>query len=96
MPSLNGPRLAIILLSVSGAMGTLSSRLMAQTTDTQCALTVPSSQACRYADSGSVAVLSCSEGESQSGVTASAGPNQNDWVHAWMRKVDEARASQPL
>ena len=92
-------RLAVILLSTSGAMVTLSPRLMAQTTDTQCSSNVPSSQACGYADSGSVAVSSGSEGESQSqsqtGATASPGSNQDDWVHRWMRTVDKARASQP-
>jgi hypothetical protein len=88
-------RLAIILLSASGVVVALSTRLMAQTTDTQCASNVPSSQACGCADSGAVKILSGSEGQSQSAATASAGPNQNDWVHAWMRKVDEARASQP-
>jgi hypothetical protein len=92
-------RLAVILLSASGAMVTLSPRLMAQTTDTQCSSNVHSSQACGYADSGSVAVSSGSEGESQSqsqsGATASPGSNQDDWVHRWMRTVDKARASQP-
>jgi hypothetical protein len=92
-------RMAIILLSASGAMVTLSPRLKAQTTATQCASNVPSSQACGYADSGSVAVSSGSEGESQSqnqsGATASPGSNQDDWVHRWMRTVDKARASQP-
>jgi len=88
-------RLAIILLSASGAMSTLSQRIMAQTTETQCASDVPGSQPCGYADTGSVAISSGSKGESQNGSTASAGSNQNDWVHAWMRKVDEARASPP-
>src|SRR5216684_2470895 len=84
-------RLAIILLLASGAMFTQSPRIMAQTTETQCASSVPGSQAYGYADTGSVAISSGSESEA----TASAGSNQNDWVHAWMRKVDEARASQP-
>src|SRR5712671_4586268 len=90
-------RLTIILLLASGVMFTLSPRTLAQTTETQCASDVPGSQACGYADTGSVAISSGSEGDSQSqsGATASAGSNQNDWVHAWMRKVDEARASQP-
>ncbi len=84
-------RLAIILLLASGAMFTQSPRIMAQTAETQCASSVPGSQAYGYADTGSVAISSGSESEA----TASAGSNQNDWVHAWMRKVDEARASQP-
>lgn len=88
-------RLAIILLSASGAMVTLSPRLLAQTTDTQCASNAPSSQACGYADLDSVAVSSGSEGQSQSGTTASLGSNKGNWVHHWMRTVDKARASQP-
>jgi hypothetical protein len=78
-------------------MVTLSPRLMAQKTDTQCVSDVPSSQACGCADSGPVAALSGNEGQSQSqsAATAIGGANQNDWVHAWLRKVDEARASQP-
>ena len=92
-------RLAIILLSASGAIVTISPRLMAQTTDTQWASKVPSSQTCGCADSDSVAVSSGSEGESQSqsqsGATASLGPNQGNWVHRWIRTVDKARASQP-
>jgi hypothetical protein len=58
---------------------------MAQTADTQCASNVPSSQVCGYANAGSVAISSESGADS----------NQTDWVHAWMRKVDQARASQP-
>jgi hypothetical protein len=71
-------RLSIILLLGSGAF-TQSPRVIAQTAD---------------ADAGSVAISGGSEGDSQSGSNASAGSNQNDWVHAWMRKTDEARASQ--
>src|SRR5260370_12387464 len=88
-------RLAIVRVVASGAMFTVWQRIMAQTTETQCASDVPDSQPCGYADTGSVAISSGSKGESQNGSTASAGSNQNDWVHAWMRKVDEARASQP-
>src|ERR1700675_5004591 len=73
-------RLAIILLLVSWETFTQSPLVMAQTAD---------------ADAGSAAILSGSEGDSQSGSNASAESNQNDWVHAWMRKADEARASQP-
>src|SRR6266852_9120122 len=80
-------RLAIILLLASGAMFAQSPRIMAQTAETQWASDVPGSQACGYADTGSVTISSGSEGERQSGSTASAGSNQNDWVHAWMRKV---------
>jgi hypothetical protein len=73
-------RLAIIVLLVSWETFTQSLLVMAQTAD---------------ADAGSAAILSGSEGDSQSGSNASARSNQNDWVHAWMRKADEARASQP-
>jgi hypothetical protein len=88
-------RLAIILLLGSWETFTQSPRIMAQTTERLCASDAPGPQGCGYADAGSVATLSGSEGDSQSGSNASAGSNQNDWVHAWMRKADEARASQP-
>jgi hypothetical protein len=32
---------------------------------------------------------------SQNDTNCSSSCQQNDWVHAWMRKVDKARASQP-
>jgi hypothetical protein len=86
--------LAIIFLLGSGEVFTQSPRVMAQTAERR-ASDVPGPQGCGYADAGSVAILSGSEGDSQSGSNASAGSNQNDWVHAWMRKADEARASQP-
>src|SRR5437660_11122863 len=79
-------RLAIILLSASGAMSTLSQRIMAQTTETQCASDVPGSQPCGYADTGSVAISSGSKGESQDGSTASAGSNQNEIGRASCRE----------
>jgi hypothetical protein len=85
-------RLVNILFLASGGMFALSSRMMAQTSDTPSASSDPSSvQASEHADTGSVA----SSRESQSGTTTSSGSNQNDWVHRWMRTVDEARASQP-
>jgi hypothetical protein len=86
-------RAASVLFLASGAMCTGSPQIMAQTADTQCASHANSSlQACACADPGSVTSLS----ESGSGAaTTSAGSNQNDWVHAWLRKVDEARATQP-
>jgi hypothetical protein len=87
-------RLASILFLASGAMFTLSPRIMAQTTDTPCASNVTSSiQDCGSANTGSAALSSASE--SENGTTASAGSNENDWVHRWMRTVDKARASQP-
>src|SRR5260370_17134239 len=46
-------RLAIILLSASGAMSTLSQRIMAQTTETQSASSVPGSQPYGYAATAS-------------------------------------------
>jgi hypothetical protein len=58
-------RLAIILLSDSGATFTLSPQIMAQATETQRASDVPGSQAYGHADTGSVAISSESEGESQ-------------------------------
>jgi hypothetical protein len=88
-------RLAIILLLGSWETFTQSPRVMAQTAEKLCASDDPGPQDCEYADAGSVANLSGNEGDSQGGPNASAGSNQNDWVHAWMRKVDEARASQP-
>ena len=88
-------RLAVILVSGSGAMFMQLPRAIAQTADPQCGSAVPSSQVCGYADTDSVAISNRSEDESQSGATASAGSNQDDWVDAWLRKVDEARASQP-
>jgi hypothetical protein len=33
--------------------------------------------------------------ECESATTSSAGLDQNDWVHRWMRTVDQVRASQP-
>jgi hypothetical protein len=87
-------RTASILFLVGGAISTLSPHLIAQTADTQCASNVASSpQADAYADTGSVAFSG--ESESGCGAATSAGSNQDDWVHAWLRKVDEARASQP-
>jgi hypothetical protein len=87
-------RLACILFSASGAMFTLSPRIMAQTADTHCVSNLTSSmQGCGYANTGSVAISSGSE--SEIGTTTTAGSNQNDWVHRWMRTVDKARASQP-
>ncbi len=87
-------RLASILFLASGAMFTLSPQIMAQTADTNFAFDVTSSmQDCGYTNACSVA--SSNGSESQSGATTSAGSNQNDWVHRWMRTVDKARASQP-
>ena len=87
-------RLACILFSASGAMFTLSPRIMAQTADTHCVSNLTSSMhGCGYANRGSVAISSGSE--SEIGTTTTAGSNQNDWVHRWMRTVDKARASQP-
>jgi hypothetical protein len=87
-------RLACVLFWASGAMFTLSPRIMAQTADTHCVSNITSSmQACGYANTGSVAISSGSE--SEIGTTTTAGSNQNDWVHRWMRTVDKARASQP-
>jgi hypothetical protein len=34
-------------------------------------------------------------GSNQNDASGSNGRLQEDWVHSWMRKVDEARASQP-
>lgn len=85
-------RLVNILFLASGAMFALSSPMIAQTSDTPCASSDPSSmQACEHTNTASAA----SSRESQSGTTTSAGSNQNDWVHRWMRTVDKARASQP-
>jgi hypothetical protein len=88
-------RLAIILLLGSWETFTQLPRVMAQTAEKLCASDDPGQQDCGYADAGSVATSIGSESDSQSGSNASAGSNQNDWVHAWMRKADEARASQP-
>jgi len=86
-------RLVNILVLVSGGLFALSPRMMAQTSDTPCASSDPNSiQAGENTNTDSAA----SSRESQSGTTTSAGaPNQNDWVHRWMRTVDKARASQP-
>jgi len=85
-------RLASVLFLVSGAMFTLSPRIMAQTADKNCASVAPiSMQACGDAHTGSASFASGSE----SGAAASGGSQQNDWVHRWMRTVDKARASQP-
>ncbi|MDQ1407048.1 MAG: hypothetical protein QOG55_2677 [Acidobacteriaceae bacterium] len=86
--------LAIVLLLGSWETFTQSPRAMAQTAESPCASAVPGPQGGGCADASSVAILSGSEGNSQSGSNAE-GSNQNDWVHAWMRKADEARASQP-
>jgi hypothetical protein len=87
-------RLAIILLPASGAVFTLSPRIMAQTSDAPCASSgAGSMQACAYANTGSAAFSSGSE--SEDGMTTSPGSNQDDWVHRWMRTADKARASQP-
>ena len=82
-------RLAITLFFASRVLFTQLPRIMAQTTDTPCASSVPSSQAFGYANTSSAAT---SSGNEESTTSES---NQNDWVHAWMRKADEARASQP-
>jgi len=87
-------RQASILFLAIGAMFALSPRIMAQTANTHCASNVTSSkQVCGCALTDSVAFSSGSENENQT--TTSAGSNQNDWVHRWMRTVDKARASQP-
>jgi len=87
---------SIIFFLASGAMFTQSPRTVAQTLDAQCASSVPDSPACEYGDIGSAAISSGSqESGNGGGATPSAESNQNDWVHAWMRKADEARASQP-
>ena len=83
-------RQARILLLASGAMLTLSPRIMAQTADTPCVSNVTSStQACGNLSKGS------SDDQSQSDTTTSAASTQNDWVDRWMRTVDRVRASQP-
>jgi hypothetical protein len=85
-------RLVNILFFATGGMFALSPPMMAQTSDTPCASSDHSSmQACENTTTGPAA----SSRESQSETTTSAGSNQNDWVHRWMRTVDKARASQP-
>jgi hypothetical protein len=87
-------RAASVLFLAIGVIFSLSPQLMAQTAGTRCASNVTSSlQAWGCADADSDAISNGSK--SGSGATASAGSNQDDWVHAWLRKVDEARASQP-
>jgi hypothetical protein len=89
-------RVASVLFLVIGVTFSLSPQLMAQAADTRCASNVASSpQACGYANTGSDAISNGSESGSESGATTSTGSNQKDWVHAWLRRVDEARASQP-
>jgi hypothetical protein len=99
-----------MLLVTTGAMLTLSPRIMAQTADTACASTVTgSTQTCGNASQSSVAFSggtpggsddqsqSQSQGQSQgqSGTTTSAASAQKDWLDRWMRTVDTVRASQP-
>jgi hypothetical protein len=83
-------RLASILVLACGAVVALSPRIMAQNADTHGTSIVTSSmQPCADTNTDSVSF------SSESGTTTSVGSNQNDWVHAWLRRVDEARASQP-
>ena len=85
-------RLVNLLLLASGGMFALSSRMMAQTSEIPCASSgATSMQPCEHPSARSAA----SSAESESGTTTSAGSDQNDWVHRWMRTVDKARASQP-
>ena len=85
-------RRASVLFLASGAMFTLSPRIMAQTAGKNCESVATSSiEACGDAHTGSASFASGSE----SGATTSGESKQNDWVHRWMRTVDKARASQP-
>ena len=85
-------RLAAILFSSCAAILPLSPPLMAQTPNVDCASEFTSStKACEVGNTRSVP-FPC---ESESAMTTSAGSEQNDWVHGWMRTVDQVRASQP-
>jgi hypothetical protein len=91
-------RLAGNFLLSTGAIAMLPPRIMAQNADVQASSNSTSStQSAGYANTGSVdfPTGSQSQSQSQSAATSSAGSNQDDWVHRWMRTVDKARASQP-
>src|ERR1700730_825233 len=101
-------RLAGNFLLSTGAIAMLPPRIMAQKADVQASSNSTSStQSAGYANTGSVDFPTGSQSQgqsqsqsqgqsqSQSAATSSAGSNQDDWVHRWMRTVDKARASQP-
>src|SRR3984893_18174356 len=89
-------RLAGNFLLSTGAIAMLPPRIMAQNADVQASSNSTSStQSAGYANTGSGDFPTGSQSQSQSAATSSAGSNQDDWVHRWMRTVAKARASQP-
>jgi hypothetical protein len=91
-----GKRVPIIrlpaILFACAAILPLSPPLMAQTPNADCASEFTSStKACEFGNTSSVLLSR----ESESATTTSTGSHQNDWVHGWMRTVDQVRGSQP-
>jgi hypothetical protein len=85
-------RLATILLSACAAIFPLIPKVIAQTPNADCTTeSTSSTKACEAGTTSSVLMSS----ERESATTSSAGLDQKDWVHRWMRTVDQARASQP-
>src|ERR1700758_2367226 len=82
-------RLATILFSACAATFPLSPKTIAQTPNADCATeSTSSTKACEAGTMRSV----LRSGEQESATpTSSARLDQNDWVHRWMRTVDQVR-----
>src|SRR6266850_8465875 len=89
-------RLTTILFSAYAAMFPLSLQLMSQASNADCTSeSTSSSTACGPGNPSSVLLASGSGNGSAGATTNSAGSDQNDWVHRWLRIVDQVRANQP-
>ena len=83
----------VILISVFSA--TVRAQTSEIDADLLSTLISPLSSCAQSADACSQNSAAIPQGSNQADLNGSNTPSQNDWVHRWMRKADEARASQP-